>query len=276
MGRFIVSSDMPSSAPSSSVSRRSVVKGAAWAVPAIVVAAPVPAFAASPCTPTTALDDLTPGTTPGTITFQPSGVTATLTFSSSTPGGGTGATGEVAATSTTPSWNYIELEMTRRLRQGSYVELTITLSQPVEGLSFTLHDIDEVTGSWYDRVRVYTSGYTYARGDNVIGTGSAGDLFRPRTPGDRPIDSGLGDVRLTWPGAVSSVRVRYVAGADGNSQNQHIGLGDLSYQACILPNGTAQPGGVLPQQRTLGVQPGVRRLSTGTPKFVTSDGTADL
>ena len=129
------------------ISRRTIVKGAAWTVPAIALAVPVPAYAASPtpCTPTTSFDNLTPGTSPSSITFFPSMVTASLAFTSSGQGGDNtpGDTGKVAATSTSPSWNYIEIEMVSSLNTGDYVELTITLSQAVTGLSFVLHDIDQ-------------------------------------------------------------------------------------------------------------------------------------
>ncbi|GAA3633006.1 hypothetical protein GCM10022200_15050 [Microbacterium awajiense] len=250
-----------------SVSRRTLVKGAAWAVPVIALAAPVPVYAASECTPTTALDTLRPGTEPSQIVFQPSGVVAALAYSDSTPTGGTGATGEVAATSTNPSWNYIELEMTENLSQGSWVQLTITLSEPVEGLSFVLHDIDSVGGQWQDTVEILTTGYTSVNGGNVQGNGTAGNRFRPILPGDTPISSGLGDVRLTWPGPVQVVTLRYIAGITGDSDNQHIGVGDLSYLACL-------PGGTQRAARAMAA-PQRHRISTGAPSFLTSDGSSD-
>lgn len=261
----------PEPATPKGVSRRTLVKAAAWTVPVIAVAVPAPAYAASesPCTPTTSFDSLKPGTSPSSITFLPSGVTATLAYSSSGQGGDNtpGDTGQVAATNTDPSWNYIELEMVSRLSEGDYVQLTITLSEPVEGLSFVLHDIDMTSSGWRDTVRVMTGGYTFDLGGNLQGSGTNGNRFRPINNGDTPIDSGLGDVRLTWPGAVSAVQIRYIAGINGNSGNQHIGLGDLSYDACVV-----LPAGTMSARSTPRVPV---PLSTGEPSFIQSDESVD-
>lgn len=280
----VVDAENQSSAESgrAGVSRRSVVKAAAWAVPVIAVAAPAPAFAASPCTPTTSLDDLTPGTSPNPITFYPSLVTAGLAWTSGGQGGDNtpGDTGQVAATNTNPSWNYIEIEMVQSLNAGDYVQLTITLSEPVTGLSFILHDIDMEEGrqgtAWVDHVYIDTPGFTYARGSNIqgVGSGAVGNQnqgpFRPINWGDTPISSGEGDVRLTWPGEVSQVVIRYVAGATGYSQNQHIGLGDLRYEACLPPTGGRQARSLSTATRPQAP------LSTGEFVPVESDGSQDL
>ncbi|WP_139230886.1 hypothetical protein [Microbacterium sp. cf046] len=228
---------------SNGVSRRTLVKGAAWAVPVIAFAGPVPAMAASPCTPTTALDTLKPGTKPTSIAFFPSDplVTAGLAFTSSSGSVNRGNTGEVAATNTNPSWNYIEIEMEqngqRPLTQGDWVQLTITLNQPVTGLSFVIHDIDQTQSGWRDLVNIRTAGYTANLGNptNIQGDGSDGNPFRPIANGDLPIDSGANAIRLTWAGSVQVVVIRYIAGITGNSGNQHIGLGNLSYSACVFP-----------------------------------------
>lgn len=229
------------------VSRRTLVKGAAWAVPVIAFAGPVPAFAASECTPTTALDSLQTGTTPTSIAFFPSQpqVTAGLAYTSSSGQVDRGATGEVAQTNTNPAWNYLELEMERNrdrpLTQGDWVQLTITLSQPVMGLSFIIHDIDSTASGWRDLVNIRTAGYTASVGNptNIQGDGSDASPFRPIANGDLPIDSGANAVRLTWAGSVQVVVIRYIAGITGNSGNQHIGLGNLSFNACVFPTSTS-------------------------------------
>lgn len=253
-------------------SRRTVVRGAVWAAPAVMVAGAAPAFAASPtpCTPTTMFDNLAVGTSPSTITFQPSGVTATLSYTSSGQGGDPtpGDTGKVAQTSTSPAWKYIELEMLRP-DKGDYIDLTITLSQPVEGLSFVLHDIDSTAGAFRDTVIVSTSGFTATKGANIQGSGSSADPFRPIAVGDTAISSGLGDVRLTWAGSVSSVQLRYRAAVSGNSTNQHIGLGNLSYSACVDPSRSTT-------RRSATVTPTQVQVSQGEVVFVESDGTVDL
>lgn len=259
-------------AASDGISRRTIVKGAAWAVPVIAVAAPIPSVAASPCTPTTNFDNLQVGTRPTSVTFSPSGVTASLVWASNgQPSQTPGQTGRVAQTSTSPSWKYIEMEMVSSLRVGDWVQLTINVSQPVTGLSFILHDIDKERSAWVDLVEVETPGYTYQRGSNIVGTGTASDPFQPNAWGDTPIASGQGDVRLTWPGSIAQVKVKYRAGIDGSSSNQHIGLGNLRYAACV-------PAGQMRQARTLSVQsqPEEIRVTEGEIVFVESDGTQDL
>ncbi len=217
------------SRPGLGASRRAVTRGGVWAAPVVAIGAAAPAYAASgPCLVRTNFDDLTPGQPVGTLTFPPSDVTGTLTFSS-TPGN----TGEVAATSTVPSWNYVEIEMLQPVQQGKQITVTLVLSQPVENLSFKLHDIDSEEGGYRDTVVVHTPGYVASRGANIQGAGSAADPLRPVDWGDTPIASGLGDVELTWAGPVQTVSFTYVGGLTGNSQNQHIGLGNISFTDCV-------------------------------------------
>lgn len=226
------------------VTRRSVSAGAVWAVPVIAVAASAPAMAASQCVVTTNFDGLTPGTTPTTLTFLPSTVTATLGFTSSGLGGDNtpGDTGEVAATSTSPSWNYIEVEMLAPIDQGDSIQVTISLTEAVENLTFKIHDIDGLSGQWQDTVRVDTAGFTFVPGANIIGDGSNGTRFRNATPGDDPIDSGVADVTLSWVGPVQTVSFSYIAGRDRDTNNQHIGLGDISFTDCVFGSSTSRQG----------------------------------
>lgn len=241
------------------VTRRRVVAAAAWTVPVVTVSAPLPAYAAaSQCTPTTSFDNLTPGSRPRTLTFEPSNVVATLSYSEGGSGRlGLGDTSVVSRTRTSPAWNYLTLEMVPgrdRLTSGHWVQLTITLSEPITGLSFIVHDIDSTSGGYLDTVQVLTEGYDYELGSNIRGTGTDTNRFRPITTGDTPIDSGRGDVRLTWSTAVSEVSIRYVAGITGSSSNQHIGLGDLSYDACLeLPQRTTRARSVPAVRRPIAV-----------------------
>jgi hypothetical protein len=231
------------SQPTTEVSRRTLVKGVAWAVPVIAFAAPLPAAAASPCTPTTTYDTLQVGSSPTVISFLPDlGVAASIAYSYSPGGLAIGDTGKVEQTSTTPPWRYLELEMLRqgnppRLTAGNYVEVTIALTAAVTGFSLLLHDIDSEQGGYIDSVEVMTAGWVGQRGTNIQGDGTSGNRYRPINWGDYPISSGDGRLRLTWPGTTSAVTFRYVAGLTGNSANQHIGLGDLSYSACVPAGG---------------------------------------
>lgn len=225
------------------VSRRTLVKTAAWTVPVIAFAAPVPAASASPCTPTTSYDNLQLGSKPTVISFLPDlGVNATISYAYSPGGLAIGATGEVEQTSTVPAWRYIELEMLRqgnpaRLTAGNYIQVTIQLTAQVSGFSLLLHDIDSEQNGYIDSVEVVTPGWVGQRGANIQGDGTSGNRYRPINWGDYPISSGEGRLRLSWPGTMQTFTFRYVAGLTGNSANQHIGLGDLSYSACIPPAG---------------------------------------
>ena len=220
------------------MSRRTVTKGIAWTVPAVTVATAAPAFAVSGCIVKTNFDALTVGTcqiAPSVITFAPSAVTATISYASTGQGGDNtpGDTCKVERTTSAPQWNYIELEMLDPLNVGDTITVTIALSQAMENLSFTLHDIDSTENGWLDTVIVNTPGFTLARGANIQGAGTSGDPIRPIDEGDTPISSGLGDVRITWPGLVQTVTFTYRAGMTGNSANQHIGLGNISFSDCI-------------------------------------------
>ncbi len=246
-----VGSSMPEtghqSGPPRAISRRTVARGAAWSAPLAMVAVGAPAFATSrpPCQVQTNFDNLQVGTKPTTLTFLPSTITATIAYASTGNGGDNtpGGTSEVARTTTTPAWNYIEVEMLRTLTAGDKVTVTITFTQAVTNLSFRIHDIDAEKDrdgniSWVDHVVVNTSGFTYSRGTDVTGTGATADPFRNTKFVDQAIDSGKNHVDLTWPGSVTVVSFTYKAGADGNSNNQHIGIGNLSFTDCVAnPHG---------------------------------------
>lgn len=214
--------------------RRTLVKGAAWAMPVVAVTSQSPAMASSPCQVRTNFDSLTPGTSPNPILFPGSAVTATISFNSSGQGGDNtpGDTGTVEATATSPSWNYIEIEMLNP-DVGDYIDVTITLSEPVENFSFILHDIDSRSDSYRDTVGMITPAASSATPGSNIELGSG--YWGPIAWGDTPISSGEGDLRLAWAGPVSSVTFRYRNSHGNRSQNQHIGLGDLSFTDCPEP-----------------------------------------
>ena len=75
----------------------------------------------------------------------------------------------------------------------------------------------------------------------MIGTGTDADAFRNNVFGDQAIDSGLNHVDLTWAGSVSQVKFRYRARNSGNSGNQHIGIGNISFSDCVA-NPTKRAG----------------------------------
>jgi hypothetical protein len=244
------------------ISRRTVTRGVAWSAPLAAISVAAPAYASSiPCQVQTNFDNLTPGQPPGVLTFLPSTIKAAITYASTGNGGDPtpGDTGEVAATSTVPPWNYIEVEMLQPLGQGDTVTVIITLTAPVTNLSFRIHDIDKTAQGWNDHVIVNTVGFTYVRGTNVIGAGTDADPFRNTVVGDQAINSGLNHVDLKWAGPLSQVQFTYRAGMTGNSGNQHIGLGNISFSDCV-----ANPN----------LRSAARTVNLGAQQFVPSKGAA--
>lgn len=215
------------------VTRRTVTRGAAWTAPLVVVGVTVPAYAVSTaCVAGTAT--LTQGTSPTVLSFPPSLVTATVSYSAKN-GDGTvradntpGETGEVHSTDYSPSWNYLKLHLPKSLVKNQTVTMTLSFTQAVTGLSLTVTDIDGATGSWFDELVVNTLGFTHAGAANVIGTGTSADPFRSIVDGG--ISSAAGDLLLTWPGSLSQVQLTYRAGITGDSDiGEHIGVGKIGF-----------------------------------------------
>ncbi|MCA1305515.1 hypothetical protein ACLD0U_02055 [Microbacterium sp. 2216-1] len=255
------------------ISRRTVAKAVAWSVPAIAVAATVPIAAAS-CVETTSFDNLRVGSRPSMLTFEPSGVTASLSYTASGGDSTPGDTGKVAATSTSPSWRYLELQLVEDLDGGDWVEMTIALSQPVTGLSFIIHDIDKSRSggrvSWVDEVVVSPAGFTPQRGSNVVGNGTTSAPFTADAWGDTPISGGAGRVTLTWSNTVQQVTVRYRAGRDGRARSQHVGIGALRYDACLPP--TQQARSIAPRSAPIPLD---GDISVGEPPAALHDAHVD-
>ena len=219
------------------ISRRTLARGAAWSAPVLALSVAAPAFAASgPCTSVkTNFNNLPTGDTPPLLTFAGSAITATVAYvanhgSDHTPG----RTGEIQATTTSPPWNYLEVEMLGPIK-GRTIQVTITFSAPVTNLAFRIHDIDYQPGDWDDWVIINTPGYTYNFGPNTTlrGTGTATDEFENTHAGDQDIESGKNHVDLKWAAPLTQVQFTYKAGITGDSRNQHIGIGDLSFTDCV-------------------------------------------
>jgi hypothetical protein len=221
------------------VSRRALVKGAAWAVPVIAFAAPLPAAAASPCMTVTNTALLQVGTTAQSVSFldpqgNPTGVSAALNWT-----GFVASSGLVLQTTVAPTVPYILMET--RPRPHAYTEMTISFNQPVTGFSFTLGGIDQwrpplAPAAYVDLVQMTTVGYTAQLGSNVVGAGVPGDSFRPMTLGIVPIGDSAGDARISYPAALTSVVFRLIAGFPNEEvPTQSIGISNLRYESCPNP-----------------------------------------
>ena len=214
------------------ISRRTLARGTAWTAPIVIVGVAAPTYAASgPCL--TGQSSPATRTTPiSTLTFPPSAVTGSVTFSSTGAAGNDqtpGDTGEVHTVPFSPAWNYIKLHHPQGMTQGDTITMTLLLSQPVTNLSLTITDIDKIVGDWIDEVVVTPPGFTAVKAANVIGSGTAGDPFRSSVNGG--ISSAAGDVRLTWAGPLTQVQITYRA-ADADNESgigQHVGVGKIGF-----------------------------------------------
>ncbi len=246
------------------ISRRTVARGMAWTAPVVLTSVTVPAFAASPapCTNPTILlgtfvktfnddldrDEVTSikfGT--GTSAFS-----ATVSYETIGWDGNPkpGDTSEVHRTEfhngddNTPNYDYITLQHPDESGYSKDDTIVATIDftpKTVRNLTFSITDIDFITGRWIDHVFVTPKATVLARGSTVIGDGTykdptvAGSVdkpFKSNESGDRL--SSRGDVTLTWPGYVSKIKVTYVAADEDNASDdgQHIGLGKFSVSSC--------------------------------------------
>ena len=221
------------------LSRRSVVRGAAWTVPVVAVAATAPAYAASPCDLRTGavLDwdgasttySYAPDRRTATASFDPDGAgpvpPMTMTVSTSYAGGmkpgnetsldqamfvrssvgGLGVSGltlEQATTSTGPRY---------RADRGSY---TFTFSRPVSNLTFTVTDIDSLNGDFWDVLEPspgYTVVSTGAQVSSDFGGPNGSQRFYSSNNNNPQNDtnSDLGNVQLRYAGPISSFTLTY-------------------------------------------------------------------
>jgi hypothetical protein len=216
---------MPSTTDRSTrLGRRALIQGAAWSVPVVMIAAPAPAFAASPCTRTSlSWDSRADGSKFTSATVG--GVLVTLVLS-----GATSAADNAEVTSTTTGGMSKVLRFYDLSTDNTTQTIKFTFSKVVRGLSFTLLDIDQ--SSWDDRVVINSAGYTYARGSAVQGTGSSGSPFQAAQGQDNGVagTSPNGNVTLTWAGDLTEVSFAYKQGnVTGNQTGPFIGISDLAF-----------------------------------------------
>lgn len=251
-----------------STSRRTLVRGAAWTVPVVAVAATAPALAASPCSTTYPyrLNWGTPGSSfarasarSATALATAAGagaVTVTFTSVSTTaanvpdparnltvpPSTGTATLQDPVITSLGGASGEQGMRLhhtTSTAGSGIRQTLTIGFSRTVTGLSFAITDIDNLLTSGYQYAdRVYLSGDTIRTQtlDGLRGTGTSTDPWRRTDDRDRNID---GNVNENSAGA--KVTVTYTAPVDvltldyynllGGTQYHRIFLGDFTFTA---------------------------------------------
>lgn len=205
--------------------RRTLVRGAAWSVPAISIAAAAPAFAASPCDLRTYTLDWDGGNaTTGTTAWARASYQSGKATVNAPTGSGSASIGvqfssvwinesggqardrrdpaanlTISAETNVGGLNkgrglYIRHESPLDSGRSRRQQITIAFDRPVTGLNFSMSDIDSSWGNYYDRVElsaVSSSGaavaYTSTPVSTVTGAGTAANPFR-QTSNDATYD----------------------------------------------------------------------------------------
>lgn len=219
--------------------RRAVAKGMAWAAPVVAASAATPALAAS-CVPVTYTGAFTQanvyGAPPTSYTWtNADGDTITLAVSTSAYGGKTlPGNNLTSAGGINQGYNGngdLREDGLLLQQQGSGGQvLTITFSEPVTDLTFTVADMDWLTGGYRDSVVLSPAPTTVSNGPAVQGDGTTGAPLTSTTK--RVVDSSEVANRstVTYDGPVSSFTLDF-SSTDGTTAQQ-IFLTDLTFTAC--------------------------------------------
>lgn len=214
--------------------RRNVLAGAAWALPAVATAVGAPAFAASPCPTQTLAWNQAAGTHFNSgSSWTVAGVTISLTYS--------GSAGTNNANVSTNTFGGVTPNLRFALPAGSNPTETVqfAFSAPVYNVHFTILDIDwSQTGAnvaYDDSVVINTAGYTQTHGANVQGTGtSANPFMAPDAMNGTPTanTSTAGNADLTWAGPVSATSFTYSQNNGEVSGSPQIGISAITFTLC--------------------------------------------
>lgn len=246
--------------------RRSLVRGAAWSVPVVAVAAAAPAFAASPCSDTYdyALDW---GNTAKTTYSAPTATTGNSRVGSASAlapvGSGASAVGVTFTSTYVPTGqNTVDRRATDNLtvpavtgigglvpaqqgllishaststtRDGFRQMVAIRFDRAVTALSFTITDIDSQTESWWDRIELTGSRTATFNNTIIEGAGIQGNSWRT-VNGNNSIatNSPDGNVTVTYGSlaadAITDITLTFWSTVSG--QNQLVRLSDFSFKA---------------------------------------------
>lgn len=238
-------------------SRRSVVRGAAWSVPVVSMAATAPAFAAS-CGSTDVAYTLDWGNNALTTYVAPSNPSGTgtkigtatvlapagsggssliVTFSSVTAGSMVRATDNLSVSSET---NVGGLGLGRGLNiahadpipagYNNRQDISISFSRAVTNLRFTITDIDATQGNWVDQVAV-SGARNGVPVSTVAGSGTVNDPWMPTTYGNRGNNSNQGNVTVTFPSVAANTPFVFSFWNMSGDGNQRVFLSDFTFTA---------------------------------------------
>lgn len=225
-------------------SRRTLVRGAAWSVPVVAVAATAPAYAASSCAgqPTYTMNLASRTGSDGT----------TLTVASAVTGVTVGPYNLSTSDPQFPLSGWLELENVPRATTATnparYQDVTFTFGRSVSLLAFTVSDLDSTSTtdqSYWDRVAVISSASGFktapvmAGNTLVTGTGTLGDpmrqaTFTSSTPSSN--NDGSRQMRVSFTGTTKSITIRFWSSRDTNMYGTHaVWIGNMAYKTnCVV------------------------------------------
>ncbi|CAM3666178.1 hypothetical protein [Nocardioides zeicaulis] len=217
---------------SSGLSRRTVVRGAAWSVPVVSMAATAPAFASSTCKDgayqvrwSLDYDGATDVATANRTTTSGTGTTGnaalTLTVLSTFNGRMQAGSANVQNVGTYSNLNVSPanigglgqrgLTIMQRCRDTSLGTprrnnnqvITLKFNRPVWDLKFTLTDIDSNSGQYQDRIEISPVPPKFTLGGAMQGSGTQASPWSPKTTNldQDPVSEGGGNVVLDYTGA---------------------------------------------------------------------------
>ncbi|CUR57537.1 exported hypothetical protein [metagenome] len=220
-------------------SRRTLVRGAAWSVPVVAVAATAPAYAASNCagqpahTMNLAKKTGSDGTTLS-VTSVATGVTVgPHNLSTSDPA--------------FPLSGWLELENVPRATAATnptrYQDVTFTFGQSVSLLEFTLSDLDSTqtwTQSYWDRVAIINSASGFQAtpvvpgNTAVTGAGTLNDPLRQTTfTSSTPAlnNDTSRQMKVAFTGTTQSITIRFWSSRDTFQSGTHaVWIGNMTYK----------------------------------------------
>lgn len=228
---------------SSGLSRRQLLERLAVGG-AIVWSAPLissPAYAAGPASCVNSTLDWNTLGTPGTTFSSATVAGVTITLNPSTFYGGTTALGTNRTIIASPiggiATQGVQFEQTPI--NGGGQNISFTFSRAVYNVSFTIADIDTVTGNWSDRVIVVSpSTFTYSMptGSTVIGAGTSTGTTTTTGP-FRNSNNNLnysnsqngGNVTITFPGPLTTFQMKFQCDTISGGSNQLIKISPIGF-----------------------------------------------
>lgn len=251
-------------------SRRTVVRGAAWSVPVVSMAATAPAFAASTCIARSSNWRLDWGTTEWTVSKPTTdgahtGVATVVGPANSTPitvtftstmvranGSARRASDNLTVPTTTNIGNLGANEKALNIAHDDGIvagrddyrqEIEISFSRAVTNLAFSITDIDSQSNSWSDRVELSPSVSSEASptGSEVVGRGrDENETNNDRGPFRRTANDNIdntgdnsGNVNVTYAsrGAGAANAITLTFWTAVGGSNQRIFLSDFTFTA---------------------------------------------